>query len=120
MRLLPHAMLVTGIALIAAALVGCTKIPPPTPLAQLNDQQVSGYYVFHAHCAQCHNDRTNEPLNGPPLRSIFKKQYLDSGAPANDDRVTEIILYGFGTMPAQGGSMTPQQRDDLLAYLHTL
>ena len=103
-----------------ACAAGCTKLPPPTPLAELNPQQAQGYEVYQAHCAQCHNDLTNEPLHGPSLRSIFKKQYLDSGAPANDDRVMSVILYGYGVMPPQGRTMTPQERDDLMAYLHTL
>ena len=30
------------------------------------------------------------------------------------------VLYGRPMMPAMGSQMTPQQRDDLLAYLHTL
>jgi len=109
-----------GIAMMITAAVGCTKLPPPTPLSQLNEQQTRGYYVYQAQCKQCHNDRTNEPLNGQSLRGIFKKQYLESGAPANDDRVLDAVMYGRGMMPAIGGRLTPQDRVDLLAYLHTL
>jgi mono/diheme cytochrome c family protein len=107
-----------GLVLFAAA--GCKKLPPPTPLAQLNPQQMHGHDVYQNFCVQCHNDRTNQPLNGQSLRGIFKKQYLDSGAPANDDRVMDAILYGRPMMPAVGRNMTPQEREDLLAYLHTL
>ncbi len=113
-------MLSAGMALMLAAAIGCTKIPPPTPLSQLNPQQARGYDVFQQHCLQCHNDRVNQPLNGPVLRGIFKKQYLSNGEPANDDRVMGTILYGYGIMPAMGATMTPSERDDLLAYLHTL
>jgi hypothetical protein len=67
-----------------------------------------------------HNDRTNDPLNGQSLRGVFKKQYLASGAPANADRVMDAILYGRAMMPALGNTMTPQERTDLLAYMHTL
>ena len=109
-----------GVALIFAAAVGCTKLPPPTPLSQLNPQQMRGHDVYQVHCARCHNDRTNDPLNGQSLRGIFKKQYLESGAPANDDRVLDAVLYGRPMMPALGRVITPQERDDLLAYLHTL
>ena len=79
-----------------------------------------GHDVFLTYCAQCHNDRTSQPLNGQSLRGVFKKQYLESGAPANDDRVMEAITYGRAMMPPIGGRMTPQERQDLLAYLHTL
>jgi mono/diheme cytochrome c family protein len=120
MREIAKGLLCLGVAMMVAAAVGCTKLPPPTPLSELNAQQSRGYDVFHAQCAQCHNDRTNDPLNGQSLRGIFKKQYLDSGAPANDDRVLETILYGRAMMPALGNRITPQEREDLLAYLHTL
>jgi mono/diheme cytochrome c family protein len=121
MKPLAEGLLCLGVAIaFAAAIAGCTKLPPPTPLSELNPQQMRGHDQFQAHCAQCHNDRTNEPLNGQSLRGIFKKEYLDSGAPANDDRVMDAILYGRPMMPALGNTMTPDQRDDLLAYLHTL
>jgi mono/diheme cytochrome c family protein len=32
----------------------------------------------------------------------------------------DAILYGRAMMPAMGNSMTPAERQDLLAYLHTL
>jgi mono/diheme cytochrome c family protein len=120
MRQVANGLLSLGVAMMIAAAIGCTKLPPPTPLSELNPQQVRGHEVYQAHCAQCHNDRTNDPLNGQSLRGIFKKQYLDSGAPANDDRVMDAILYGRAMMPAMGSSMTPAERQDLLAYMHTL
>jgi mono/diheme cytochrome c family protein len=103
-----------------AAAVGCTKIPPPTPLSELNPQQLHGHDVYDTHCATCHNDRNNNPLNGPSLMGIFKKEYLPSGAPANDDRVMSAVNFGYNMMPALGNTMTPDERQDLLAYLHTL
>jgi mono/diheme cytochrome c family protein len=120
MRRITTGLLCVGVAMMIAAAVGCTKLPPPTPISELNAQQTRGYNVYQVRCVQCHNDRTNDPLNGQSLRGIFKKQYLASGAPANDDRVMDAILYGRPMMPALGSSMTPQERDDLLAYLHTL
>jgi mono/diheme cytochrome c family protein len=121
MRNLARSLLFLGLAMVAAAVIAaCKSIPPPTPLAQLNPQQTSGYYIFQQHCAQCHADRTNDLVRGPALRSIFKKEYLSNGQPANDDRVISIILYGYGTMPALGNTMAPSERDDLLAYLHSL
>lgn len=120
MRQIAKGLLALGVAMMIVAAAGCTKLAPPTPLSELNPQQVRGHDEYQVHCAQCHNDRTNEPLNGQSLRGIFKKQYLESGAPANDDRVMDAILYGRPMMPAMGSSMTPAERQDLLAYLHTL
>jgi len=120
MRQFATGMLWVGMGMVIAAAVGCTKLPPPTPLDQLNAQQMRGHDEFQAHCAACHYDRRNGPLNGPSLMGVFKKDYLPSGAPANDDRVMEAILYGRNMMPAMGRTMTPDERDDLMAYLHTL
>ena len=100
-------------------LLGCHSLPPPTPLDQLNAQQTQGHAVFQTHCAQCHYDRTDDSLHGPGLRGIYKKPYLHSGAPANDERVTNTILHGRTLMPAQP-NIDPQDLADLLAYLHTL
>jgi mono/diheme cytochrome c family protein len=107
--------------LIAAfAVAGCKSGPPPTPLEQLNAQQMHGHAVFQARCAQCHNDRTDKPLHGPSMLGVFKRPSLPSGAPANDERVTATILHGHGLMPAMVNTMDQQDMDDLLAYLHTL
>jgi mono/diheme cytochrome c family protein len=109
--------------LYSLPLLGCHSTPPPTPLDQLNAQQASGHEVFESHCAQCHYDRTSGPLHGPSLLSVFKKPYLPSGAPANDQRVTATILHGRNMMPPQPNldpAENPTDLSDLLAYLHTL
>jgi len=98
---------------------GCDSTPPPTPIANLNAQQMRGYQMFQTHCAECHHDRTDEALHGPGLRGVMKKQYLPSGAPANDDRVNATIVNGRGLMPPQR-FLDEQDRADLIAYLHTL
>jgi mono/diheme cytochrome c family protein len=114
-------LLALGFALIAAALIaGCKQLPQPTPLNELNAQQTRGYYVFQQHCRTCHSDRISQPLYGPALRGVFKKKYLPSGAPANDERVTATIINGYGIMPSQGRTMSQQDIDDVMAYLHTL
>jgi mono/diheme cytochrome c family protein len=120
MRQIAKGLICLGVAMMVTAVVGCKKLPPPTPLSELNPQQMHGHDVYQAHCASCHNDRSNDPLNGQSLMGVFKKQYLSSGAPANDDRMMDAILFGRPMMPALGSTMTPEERQDLLAYLHTL
>ena len=105
--------------LLSPLSTACNRTPPPTPIDQLNAQQASGYRYFQSHCAQCHYDRQLGPLHGPSLLSLYKKPYLPSGAPANDDRVTAAILHGHNLMPAQPDTDS-QDLDNLLAYLHTL
>jgi len=113
-------MRVSFFLILACALTGCKSMTPPTPLEQLNAQQMQGHAVFQAHCAVCHYDRKTGSLHGPPMLGVFKKPALPSGAPANDERVTATILHGHGLMPAMGNTMDQQDLDDLLAYLHTL
>lgn len=112
----------SGCALLSALvglMSGCHRLPPPTPLNQLNSQQRRGHAVFQSRCGQCHYDREESSLHGPSLRGLYKRPYLPSGAPANDERVTSTVLHGHGLMPAQP-NMDPQDLDDLLAYLRTL
>ena len=115
-RILPFA----GTALALAAIAGCHHGSEPLPLDQLNAQQSQGHMVFEARCAACHYDRQEGSLHGPSLLNVFKKPYLPSGTPANDDRVSETILHGRNMMPPMGGVLDQQDLNDLLAYLHTL
>ncbi len=106
---------------LTAVLSGCRSAPPPpTPLDQLTEQQAHGHQVFAEHCALCHNDRTPDAKNGPSLLGLYKKPYLPSGAPANDDRVSATLLHGRNMMPPQPLDPNSPDFTDLLAYLHTL
>ena len=114
------AVLVLGICCL---LSGCRNTPPPVPLDQLNVQQQRGHGVFMARCSLCHDDRSGRAMKGPSLLGMYKKPYLPSGAPANDDRVTAVILHGRNMMPAQpylSPAYSPGDLEDLIAYLHTL
>lgn len=87
----------------------------------LNAQQSAGRQIYDAHCDRCHEPYSTEGKQGPGLKHMFRDQYLrESGLPANDDRVREIILYGRSKMPAFGQNLKEQDVQDLLAYLHTL
>ena len=111
---------VSFLLILACVLTGCKNLPPPTPLEQLNAQQMRGHEVFQAQCARCHYDRRNGGLHGPSLLGIYKQPSLPSGAAATDERVTATIMLGRGMMPAMRDKVNQQDVDDLLAYLHTL
>jgi len=119
---LKQAIRLFAVAGVAAAilLAGCHHLPPSKPLSELTPTEMRGYTVYQQQCAQCHNANSEQPLHGPGLQGIFKKPYLPSGAPANDDRVRAAILEGRNMMPAFGNILDDQQMSDLLAYLHTL
>ena len=86
----------------------------------LNSTQALGRRVFDANCARCHEPYSKGGLHGPSLRDLYKKQYLPSGQPANDDRISETVLRGRAKMPSFYGTITQSQLDALLEYLKTL
>ncbi|MGH9524182.1 MAG: c-type cytochrome [Terriglobales bacterium] len=116
-----HFRLLTIVVAVAALLTGCSSEPHKTDAdLGLNAQQILGRRMFEQHCAECHFAYISRNLRGPSLEALFKKQYMPSGTPANDDRVRDVIVMGHGTMPAFGRVLSDQQVDDLIAYLRTL
>ena len=108
--------------LILFTLAGCTveRHKSDAELG-LTAQQAAGRRVYDSYCDRCHEPYSSREKKGPSLQGTFKHKYLSkSGLPANDDLVGDIIRQGRGTMPAYGPSLTQQQIDDLLAYMHTL
>jgi mono/diheme cytochrome c family protein len=87
----------------------------------LNPQQAAGRRLYDQHCDRCHEAYSSRDKKGRSLQGVFKKQFLpQSGMPANDERVQELILTGRNMMPAFSQSMSKQEIQDVLAYLHTL
>jgi mono/diheme cytochrome c family protein len=87
----------------------------------LNAQQAAGRRLYDQYCDRCHEPYSSRDKKGRSLQGVFKKQFLSvSGMPANDERVSEMIVTGRNMMPAFGQVMSQSQVQDLLAYLHTL
>jgi mono/diheme cytochrome c family protein len=87
----------------------------------LNPKQSDGRHIYDQYCDRCHAPYSSRGRQGPSLKGIFKNQYLSmSGMPANDDRVRDIVMLGRNKMDGFGNILTPEQVNDLLAYLHTL
>ncbi len=110
-------LLILAFGLLAAC--GC-KHSPSKPLRALTPQEAAGRQVFVNQCSSCHYADTDKGLYGPGLQGLFRKPYLTSGIAANDTRVSSVILHGWGTMPAMGNTMSDQEFEELMAYLHTL
>jgi len=115
-------LLLTSVSVILIALIAACDVEPRKTDAQLglDPQQAAGRRVYDTHCAECHYAYSTHNLRGPSLHGLFKKQFMSSGIPANDDRVLDIVLLGRAKMPAFRAKLTQQQIDDLMAYLHTL
>jgi mono/diheme cytochrome c family protein len=87
----------------------------------LNPQQSAGRKIYDNYCDRCHHPYSTKGKKGPGLKGIFQHQYLpQTGLPANDDRVSDIVHSGRPDMPGYSQVLNAQDMQDLLAYLHTL
>ncbi len=87
----------------------------------LNPQQSAGRKIYDPRCDRCHEPYSTRGKKGPGLKGVFQHKYLGlSGLPANDERVTDIIRLGRKEMPGYSQTLSEQDMQDLLAYLHTL
>jgi mono/diheme cytochrome c family protein len=87
----------------------------------LNPQQATGRKIYDAQCDRCHEPYSTRGKKGPGLRGVFKQPYLSmSGLPANDERVADIIRLGRKEMPGYSQTLSQQDIEALLAYMHTL
>jgi mono/diheme cytochrome c family protein len=115
--LLPFVFLAASSSLLSLAACNSSSSVKPHPLTA---EEQRGRDLFQANCAICHNPYKNEPLQGPPLVKVFRKQELPSGLPANDEHVRDTILMGRRNMPRFNDVLDEKQINDLIAYLHTL
>ena len=113
------------LVIVAVALIMCSGCDVQRRKSDaelgLNAQQAGGRRLYDQYCDRCHEPYSSRDKKARSLQGVFKKQFLpESGMPANDERVGEIIVTGRNMMPAFGQAMSQQQVQDLLAYLHTL
>ena len=120
-RLMRGRLLAVAVRLLGTAiLTGCNMLPASKPLDQLTSRELQGRAVYETQCARCHYPTKTKPLNGPGLQALYKKPYLPSGAPANDERIRATIIHGRNLMPPLSNTVDDQQLNDLMAYLRTL
>ncbi len=119
---MPRLGKILPLVFLALAIAACESRPPYKSDAELglNPQQARGRALYDTYCLRCHEAYISGGKNGPTLMGVFKKKELPSGAPANDERAGEVILRGRAKMPAFSDKLTPEQAQDLLAYMHTL
>ncbi len=111
---------IAGVALLLS-MAGCgPSLGPSKAVSELTPQEQRGRVLYQQDCASCHYANQTGDLHGPSLFAMCRKKYLPSGAPANDERVTPVILRGRNMMPGYGKDLSDQQLADLIAYLHTL
>jgi len=71
-------------------------------------------------CAVCHNADTDEKKVGPSLKGLFQRSKLKNGKEVNDGNVLGVINTGGGGMPPFADKLTQEEKDNLIAYLHTI
>lgn len=90
------------------------------PGRNMNEQQVRGEGLFLQRCSLCHLTQAKRLIPdskpyGPSLVGLLR----DAGA-AKEKAVRELILKGGPRMPGFQYGLTPEQMDDLTAFLKTL
>ncbi len=114
------ALLVAALALASFAACEVERRKSDAELG-LNPQQAHGRKIYDNYCDRCHRPYSTKGKKGPGLKGMFAHQYLpQTGLPANDERVSDIIMHGRPDMPGYSQVLSAQDLLDLLAYLHTL
>lgn len=108
--------------LVLAALCGCdVERRKSDAELGLTPQQSAGRKIYDNYCDRCHEPYSTRGKKGPGLKGVFRNKYLAiSGLPANDERVSDIIRLGRKEMPGYSQTLSQQNLDDLLSYMHTL
>jgi mono/diheme cytochrome c family protein len=114
------AVLAAGAALVMLSACDMERRKSDAELG-LNPQQAAGRKVYDNYCDRCHRPYSTKGKKGPGLKGMFQNKFLaQTGLPANDERVTDIIRNGRPDMPGYSQVLNAQDTQDLLTYLHTL
>jgi mono/diheme cytochrome c family protein len=94
-----------GAGLLTAAFVSSISIAPAT--AQDQAMIEAGAQVYEEHCASCHGEKLRSTGAIPDLRDL----------PDDRARFDTAVLEGRGQMPSWQGVISPQEIDQIWAYL---
>jgi mono/diheme cytochrome c family protein len=102
--------------------IGCGKDQSTMTDSELglNAQQAAGRKIYNIYCLNCHPAYSTHGNKGPGLKGLYGKPYLPSGLTATDEHVFQSIVQGRGMMPRFSDSMSRQEIQAVVAYLHTL
>ena len=82
-------------------------------------EAAKGKQVFQL-CSGCHSTESYKKKVGPSLRGLFKRSNLGGGQPVTEKNIRLTIQKGRDGMPSFSGTLSPQQMDQLIAYLKEL
>jgi len=98
------------------------KKDKPSPAGSVTE----GKALFDKNCAMCHFPNKPDKKLGPGLKDLFKNKELpESHKPVTEENVREQIEKGSPhakpmPMPAFADKLSPEEIQNLLAYLKTL
>jgi cytochrome c len=104
---------------IIISLTAVVELLALTVMARGKGDMEQGKKVFEQ-CAVCHNAATDETKVGPALKGLFQRKKLKNGKSVSDENVLAVINSGGGGMPSFSGTLSEEEKDNLLAYLHTI
>jgi len=95
---------------IATLSIGLT-LSQGAALAQDAEKARAGEQIFEANCAPCHGERMSNP-NG-----IFDLTQL---RPQDRPRFDKALANGKGQMPSWAGVLSPEEMDQVWAYIQSV
>ena len=105
----------SGVSLFAMALLAASALNAQKKTGDVD----KGKETFEM-CSACHATEGDEKKMGPSLAGLFKKAKLKNGKKPTDATVKAIINTGGNGMPAYADMLTDDEKDNVIAFLHTL
>lgn len=108
---------VLALALSAALMVfaACKRTPKVDPALVAR-----GKTIFEDQCALCHDAASTEKKVGPGLKGLFQRSTMENGKPLTEAGIRENLDTGSENMPSFKDTLTPEEKDALIAFLKTL
>jgi len=89
--------------------------------SNMQSREVLGQGLYNLLCARCHETSNPDLRKQPPiLHGLFRTSKLPSGASATDEQIRHTIVQGLRTMPAFDQTISDEDVNAILAYLHKL
>jgi mono/diheme cytochrome c family protein len=104
---------------VLLALVALLRPAAAAPPYSRKEDVKKGKDLFQL-CLGCHSAESEEKRVGPSLKGVFKRNKLRDGQPVTEKNVRIVIEKGRDGMPSFGETLSPQQMDQLIAYLKEL
>jgi cytochrome c len=100
-------------------LLAFVTMPDSAAAAPRDAEVVKGKQIFQL-CSGCHSTESDKKKVGPSLRGLFKRGSLGDGQPVTEKNIRIIIKKGRDGMPSFSEALSPEQVEQLIAYLKEL